>query len=169
MSIVYNIERRIGRQNDRRPKVCSAASAAINPHPVARFAGTMKIRKFDQTIAVCQLPDRFPVPDWCRGEFSAAIYSPGELTLICDQRNIPEDFESGARAKIKRDWICFGIDQILDFEIVGVIADLSRVLASAKIPIFVISSYNTDYLLVPDRFCEQATDALVRAGYEIHH
>lgn len=50
---------------------------------------------------------------------------------------------------------------------VGVVASLSRPLAEAGIGIFVISTFDTDYLLVKDNDLEKAVVALRAAGHSV--
>ena len=48
----------------------------------------------------------------------------------------------------------------LDFSLTGVLASLAVPLAEAKVSIFVISTYNTDYLLVSESDAEKAISAM---------
>jgi len=49
----------------------------------------------------------------------------------------------------------------------GVISGLTRPLADAGIPIFSISTFDTDYMLVRSDRLEAAKAALVDAGYDV--
>jgi hypothetical protein len=53
----------------------------------------------------------------------------------------------------------------LDHELVGVLAAFAEPLASARIPIFAISTHDTDWVLVPDDRLEQAAASLRAAGH----
>lgn len=55
----------------------------------------------------------------------------------------------------------------LDFALIGVIFNLSKVLAEEKISIFVVSTYNTDYILVKQSNLERAISALQQNGHEV--
>ena len=46
-------------------------------------------------------------------------------------------------------FVAFMVEGPLDFALTGVVSRLSVTLADAGIPIFVISTYDTDYILVP--------------------
>ena len=54
--------------------------------------------------------------------------------------------------------MAFGIDGILDMSMTGVLARIAKSLADAQVPIFVVSTYNTDWILVSrDKFaCAKA-------------
>jgi len=56
----------------------------------------------------------------------------------------------------------------LDFTDVGIIASLADPLKKARVPIFVISTFDTDYLLVRERYLKTAIEALSRAGHRIN-
>jgi hypothetical protein len=53
----------------------------------------------------------------------------------------------------------------LAFEMTGVLAALSAPLAKAKIPIFVVSTYDTDYLLVKASDLDKACARLRNEGH----
>ena len=55
----------------------------------------------------------------------------------------------------------------LDFSLIGILARISKVLASNEIGIFAISTYNTDYVLTKEENFRKALDALRGAGYEV--
>lgn len=55
----------------------------------------------------------------------------------------------------------------LDFSLVGVLADISKVLKAAEISIFVISTYETDYILVKKDNLQKAITVLNNSGYEV--
>ena len=61
----------------------------------------------------------------------------------------------------------FRIDENMDFSLIGIISKISSVLAENKIGIFVVSTYNTDYVLVKKENFERAINLLKKAGYNI--
>ena len=64
-------------------------------------------------------------------------------------------------------WRAFRIQGVLDFSLIGILADISRILAENKIGIFAISTFNTDYILTKEENYQKALDVLSRAGYTI--
>ena len=70
---------------------------------------------------------------------------------------------------IRRDdgWKAFRIQGVLDFSLVGILAKIATLLAENSIPIFAISTNNTDYVLTKAAHYEKALDALKQAGYTI--
>jgi hypothetical protein len=55
----------------------------------------------------------------------------------------------------------------LDLSLTGVLASLAEPLRDAGVPIFVVSSYDTDFVLVPGDRLVDATTALTRAGHSL--
>ena len=64
-------------------------------------------------------------------------------------------------------WKGFRIEGELDFSLIGILSKISTILANHKIGIFVISTYNTDYVLVKKENFEQALHVLEQEGYTI--
>ncbi|MDO5688984.1 MAG: ACT domain-containing protein [Tissierellia bacterium] len=85
-----------------------------------------------------------------------------ELSLVCQTEKTPQNTthrEDG--------WKAMRIQGELDFSLVGILANISTILAEKKIGIFAISTYNTDYILVKENQLNQAFQALREAGYTI--
>ena len=74
-------------------------------------------------------------------------------------------FQAPENAKTESDFVCFRVAQAMEFDVVGVIARISSVLAAAKIPIFVVSTFDTDYVFVKQEFLERAKSELSNNGY----
>ena len=55
---------------------------------------------------------------------------------------------------------CLQIEGVLDFGEIGIIAKISRILAKEEISIFVVSTYNTDYVLVKENKIAHAIHVL---------
>ena len=74
----------------------------------------------------------------------ANIVDRNEITVIVDNNHI----QKKEILEIQRDWKIITFDIVLPFGLVGFLAKVSKLLADEKIPIFVISGYSTDHLLV---------------------
>ncbi|HEY0070540.1 MAG TPA: ACT domain-containing protein [Chloroflexia bacterium] len=111
------------------------------------------------TYAVCRLDSRASMPEWATsGDFFSVTRTADELSVVCDQSLVPEDL------KCEGGWRCLKVQGPLDFGLTGVLASLSLPLAEASISIFVISTYDTDYLMVKAADLEQAIAVLEQAG-----
>ena len=85
-----------------------------------------------------------------------------ELSLVCKTEDVPS-------VTTERDdgWRGFRIKGILDFSLMGILSEISGVLAENRIGIFAVSTYNTDYILVKKENFEHALNVLASKGYEI--
>lgn len=120
----------------------------------------MKLEFFEPDYSVCQLSPETSLPSWALREFLAIVRTDDELTIIAPTSVVPKDIIA------QHDFVCFRVSGNLAFDVVGVIATISSVLAKAKIPILSISTYNTDYFLVSRSNQEPARLALISAGHE---
>ncbi len=122
----------------------------------------LSLRVLPDRLAVCQLPANAPVPDWATGGAFHAITRTGdELSIVCDHAAVPPD------AAHEGPWACLQVEGPLDFTLTGILAGLATPLADAGIPIFAVSTYRTDYVLVPADKLESACIALCAAGHTI--
>ena len=113
-------------------------------------------------LAVCGLAADAAVPDWAtRGPFHAIVGSPGELTVVCDAGIVP------AHVRSQKGWRCFSLAGPIAFTETGVVSSIAVPLAAAGIGIFVISTFDTDYVLVPGPRLADAVNALEEAGHRV--
>jgi uncharacterized protein len=64
-------------------------------------------------------------------------------------------------------WRAFAVEGPLDHGLTGVLASIAAPLAAAGVPIFAVSTYDTDYVLVPAGRVEDAAVALRGAGHAV--
>jgi hypothetical protein len=119
---------------------------------------------FDPTpLAISRLAADAPEPAWAhaRGRFVTVTRTPHELSITCEARLVPADVHS------EGPFVSFRVRGALDFGQVGVIAALAGPLAEAGIPIFVVATFDTDYVLVPLARHSEARTALAAAGHRV--
>jgi hypothetical protein len=122
----------------------------------------VKLSTLDELYAVVRLDPDAPMPEWVAGgHFWSVTRSDSELSIVCRQDDVPP----GASAE--RGWVAFVLEGPLDFSLTGVVASLCSPLADAYVPIFVISTFETDYLLVREPDLVRSIDALRAAGHEV--
>lgn len=111
-------------------------------------------------FAVCQpkLLADVPIED----EFWFLGRTDEELSLVCLAASVPEDAD-----RTESGWSMLRVEGPLDFSLTGVLAGLSGRLADAGIPLFAVSTYNTDYILVKTERLSDAIAALRAAGHAI--
>ena len=85
-----------------------------------------------------------------------------EISLVCETEDVP----AGAVERVDG-WKAFRVCGTLDFSLVGILSELSGILASNGIGLFAVSTYDTDYILVKEADLDRALAALAKAGDEI--
>ena len=56
----------------------------------------------------------------------------------------------------------------LHLSLIGIMAQIGQVLAAAKVSIFVVSTFDTDFFLVKENKLSDAVSALKKAGYTVN-
>jgi len=112
--------------------------------------------------AVCKLDKNTAVPSWAwSGEFCSVTRTADELSVVCREGLVP------GNVRCERGWRCFRVGGAMEFSMVGVVASLVTPLAEAGLSVFVVSTFDTDYLLVKSTDMDAATAALRRAGHAL--
>lgn len=124
----------------------------------------MELDVHPERLAVCRLDPSEPTPGWvtdAAGPLVSVTRTAEELSVVVGEEAVPQ------QVRAERGWRALSVRGPLDFSLTGVLASLAGSLADAGIPIFVVSTYDTDWLLVRDRDLDGAVDTLQRAGHEV--
>jgi hypothetical protein len=122
----------------------------------------VKLHTLDELYAIVRLEPDAELPGWVQsGHFWSATRSESELSIVCREEDVPTD------ASAERGWCALELAGPLDFSLTGVVAALVTPLAEAEVPIFVISTFETDYLFVRERDLERSVEALAEAGHSV--
>jgi hypothetical protein len=114
---------------------------------------TLQVSNLDLTI--CRLPREAELPAWIEeSEMVSFTRTEDELSIVCSEYCVPEDVIA------ERHWRMLKVKGPLDFSLTGVIATLTAPLSEAGIAVFVISTFETDYLLVKSKQFDDALDIL---------
>jgi len=120
--------------------------------------------------AVVKLPANAPIPEWAsmsdKVDLASVTRTTDELSIICPNFNVPNMPQSDALL-YEKGWSCLKVKGPLDFGLVGLLADLTRILASIGVTVFVLSTYETDFLMVRHESLERSIRALRNEGYTI--
>lgn len=122
------------------------------------MSGTFTI--LEGHYAIARLPADDAVPAWARGAFLSITRTSDELSIVCEEGNVPDVIAD-------RGWRCLKLAGPMPLDLTGIAAAFTRVLADAGVALFVISTHDTDYVLVRDTALEVATAALRAAGYVV--
>lgn len=118
------------------------------------------LRKLEYDFTICKVKSEKEL------DLNNTFYFVGktdeEISLVCKTENIPLH-------TIEREdgWKGFRIQGVLDVSVIGVLSQLTTILAQNKIGVFVISSFNTDYIFVKKESFEKASRVIRQEGYFI--
>ena len=113
--------------------------------------------------AVCRLAADLPVPDWALapGAFASITRTVEELSIVCPEAAVPPGTQAEKGLRILK------VRGVLEFSLTGILASIALPLAAAEVSIFAVSTFDTDYVLVPAATLEAALGALRAAGHTV--
>lgn len=121
----------------------------------------MNLRIHPKIFSICKLPAHEPVPDWLsRQNFSSITRTTDELSIVCEINSVPSAVEK------ESGWRLISVVENLDFAMTGILSSISTPLAEAKISIFVISTFDTDYFLIKQENLQRAIAVLENADFK---
>lgn len=124
------------------------------------MAQSQRFRVLDGRFAVCRLAVGSPLPEMPESAtFWNLSITPQEISLVCDEMLAPRG------DIVERGWSAIKITGPLDFGLQGVLLSLLGPLADMMMGVFVVSTYDTDYILVKEFDLAGAVQALVAAGH----
>jgi hypothetical protein len=113
-------------------------------------------------FAIYRLDKNAPVPESVSsGNFFSITRTSDETSVVCPQNLTPD----GVRCE--RGWRCLRVSGTIDFTTIGVVASLVTPLAEMGISVFVVSTFDTDYMLLKDTDFEKGMAALRVWGHSI--
>ncbi|WP_457629673.1 ACT domain-containing protein [Oceanithermus sp.] len=118
----------------------------------------MRLELLAEPYAVCTAPQP-PGPG--PGTLAAVLRDANGYTWVGPEAEAPQD------ATCRGGWRVLAVEGPLDFGLTGVLAALTAPLAEAGVPVFVLSTWSTDFLLVPAELLPAAQEALSAAGHEL--
>jgi hypothetical protein len=121
----------------------------------------LRISILPSFLAVCRLSADADVPRWLRGAFTSVTRTRDELSVISDDEAVPEGVQA------ERGWRALKVEGPIPFEVTGVAAALVSPLAEARISVFLLATFDTDYLLLKENVFERAVEILRAQGHEI--
>jgi len=120
---------------------------------------TLKI--LPERMAVCRFAPTAQLPEGLdKSGFYSITRTEKELTVVCTEATVP----SGTLSETG--WRCFKVQGPLDFSETGIIFSLSKPLAESGISVFVLATFDTDYLMVKEKDLAKAVEALTAAGHK---
>ena len=125
-------------------------------------AASYVLHRFPETLAVVGLPAGTEVPDWAE---SSSIFSvtatATETSIVCARRSVPKKVRQAGP------FTAFEVQGPLDLALTGVLGTLLAPLADAGISVFTISTFGTDWILVPQGGANDAAEQWRRRGHTV--
>ena len=114
-----------------------------------------------ETFSVHKLsPDASIPEEILKSNYYSVSKTENELSLVCSEVIEVQNLQSS------KGWKCIKVKGPLDFNLTGILAGISDILAQTNISIFAISTFDTDYILVRKHDLTSATTTLKQAGYK---
>ena len=134
----------------------------------------MELRVRPETLAVCRLAGGtlWPPPPGDGSLFSATSAGDGtagspEAGLAGERSQVCREDLAPSGIPVERGWRALTVAGPLDFALVGVVADLTAPLARAGVSVFILSTYDTDHVLVRADSLDLAVTTLTAAGHTV--
>ena len=117
-----------------------------------------------ETFTINKLPQFAEIPSILgQGDMCFMLRTDEELCIVCPDYMAPNNVQQ------ELGWRCLKVDGEMKLKEVGILASMTQPLAEANIPLFAISTFNTDYVFVMEEHLVSAVQALQKAGHEFVH
>jgi hypothetical protein len=122
----------------------------------------LRLSLLPQRFSVCKLNPDAALPQWSRrGSVFSITRTADELSAVCESKYVPVSVRS------EKGFRCLKLQGPFPFTMAGVLESVLRPLAKARISIFALSTYDTDYVMVKEKSLANAVRALRAAGHEV--
>ncbi len=122
----------------------------------------LKFRQLPDLYAIVRQAPDAPVPNWATiGDFTSITRTADELSIVCPADNVPKDIDPGPH------WVCLKLEGPFPFSQTGVLLSFIEPLSTNGVPIFAVSTYDTDYVLISKEHIDLAVDLLHEAGHQL--
>ena len=122
---------------------------------------SVRLRVLEGEYAVWKIPPEETPPVLDPAEFLSITRTATELSVVARAYQVPPGFPAEVG------WRCLEVEGPLAFDLTGILAAISAPLAVAGIPIFAVSTFDTDYVLVKASDLERAVAALRETGHGV--
>jgi uncharacterized protein len=120
----------------------------------------ISFRRLPEKFVICQMHADAEIPSWATvASFTSITRTGHELSIVCPLTAVPQE------VKIDKGWIGFMLAGPFSLTQTGILHSFLDPLARAGIPIFAISTYDTDYVFVPEDTVERGIETLEAAGH----
>jgi len=113
-------------------------------------------------LAIVRLDPGSEIPGWAwAGSLSAVVRTSRELSIVCDETVVPND------VRAEKGWVALMLEGQFPLSMVGVLSSILEPLAKTRISVFVLSTFETDCVLVKAEQIERAMQVLGSEGHRV--
>ena len=124
----------------------------------------LKLQLLNETFTINKLPQFAEIPSiLSKGEMCFISRTDEELSIVCP------DFMAPNNVQQELWWRCLKVEGMMKLQEVGVLASITQPLSEAGVPIFAVSTFDTDYVFVMDEHLVNVVHVLQQAGHEFVH
>ena len=113
----------------------------------------MELKIINQDFSICKVEDLSQINYSDR--FCFVGKTDEELSLVCNTNLVPQN-----AIECDNGWKAFRIQGVLDFSLIGILSEISTLLADNHVGIFAVSTYNTDYIFIKEENFEKSIKIL---------
>ena len=125
---------------------------------------TLTVQWLAEALVVARLPAGAPVPALPADAFWSLTRTHDELSLVVSAQHLPPGTQAAESG-----WCALQVIGPLDFSMVGVLASIAQPLAAARISIFALSTFDTDYILLKSDTASAAEAILKAEGFRFQN
>lgn len=116
----------------------------------------LTLKVLEDRFAICKVDSSIPIPMWVlrSKDFYSITRTADEMSIISLESSVPADVEK------EGGWKALKIEGVLEFSLIGIISSITDLLAEEGISVFVMSTYNTDYIFIKEKDLEKAINVL---------
>ena len=124
---------------------------------------TFDLTRHPDALAVVRLGRGAKIPAWASASTLFSVTATNdETSVVCHASSVP------TKARKLGPLVAFEVTGPLDFKQTGVLHTLLGPLAEAEVSVFTLSTFDTDWILVPAAKADRAETAWVSAGHTVH-
>lgn len=128
------------------------------------MAHKLTLQLLNETYTINKLPQFAEIPSiLSNGEMCFISRTDEELSIICP------DFMAPNNVQQELGWRCLRVEGTMKLQEVGVLVSILQPLSEAGVPVFTVSTFNTDYVFVLDEHLVNVVHALQKAGHQFVH
>lgn len=116
----------------------------------------LSLKVLPERLAVCSVDKNQPIPRWVleSSDFYSISKTRDELSIVSAEESVP------VGVKAEKGWAAIEVEGPLKFDLIGIVSSLTTSLAENGISVFVLSTYNTDYILIKEENLKTAKTVL---------